>query len=95
MALREMRGGSLALLVWLLSLVVWAQSLALAIEHQEHHSPDHCCVICHSGPLPFVQISVAAGPTPVLPVAWFASPAEFHDTHDVLTPASSSRAPPA
>ena len=79
----------------MLWLALWAQSSALALEHQAHHACDHCCLLCHSGPLPFLEINVPAAGVPVVPVAWVASAAEFQGAHDILIPTSSSRAPPA
>jgi hypothetical protein len=79
----------------MLWLALWAQSSALALEHQAHHSRDHCCLLCHSGPLPFLQTSVSAAADPSLPVVWMASADEFQGVHDVLISTSSSRAPPA
>jgi len=79
----------------MLWLALWAQSSALALEHQAHHAREHCCLLCHVGPLPFLQTSISAAAVPVLPVAWVASVAEFQGAHDALIPTSSSRAPPA
>ena len=79
----------------ILCLVVWAQSSAVALQHSEHHSSEHCCLLCHAGPLPFLQTGVAVSLVPSLPVAWFATASDFQDTHDVLIATGCSRAPPA
>jgi hypothetical protein len=76
-------------------LALWAESSALALEHHEHSASDHCCLLCHVGPLPLLQTSVSAAAVPVLPVAWVAFAVEFQSAHDVLIATSSSRAPPA
>jgi hypothetical protein len=83
------------LVLCILCLMVWAQSSALALQHSQHHSSEHCCLLCHAGPLPFLQTAVAISLVPHLRVAWFAARAECHDTHDVLIATASSRAPPA
>ncbi|HKE25473.1 MAG TPA: hypothetical protein VKB88_24105 [Bryobacteraceae bacterium] len=95
MGLREDCRRRALLVLCILCLVVWAQSSALALQHSEHHSSEHCCLLCHAGPLPFLQTTVAISLAPVLPVAWFASAIEVADTHDVLIATSCSRAPPA
>ena len=79
----------------LLCLAVWAQSSALALENHAHHSSEHCCLLCHTGPLPFLQTEVSTSAAPVLLVAWVASAAEYHGAPEALVPTRSSRAPPA
>lgn len=95
MAVGEPYRGRTLVVVCLLCLIVLAQSSALALEHREHHSSEHCCLLCHAGPLPFLQGTMSVALAPTLPVTWFASAIEFQDTHDVLIATSSSRAPPA
>jgi len=95
MILREIRGRRALLVLAILCLMVWGQSAALSLEHSEHHSSEHCCLLCHAGPLPFLQTTLSIAVAPVVPLAWFAPPAEIQDTHDVLIATSSSRAPPA
>lgn len=95
MVLRELRGRRALFILAILCLMVWAQSAALILEHSEHHSSEHCCLLCHAGPLPFLQTTLSVAVAPVVPLAWFAPPAEIQDTHDVLIATSSSRAPPA
>jgi hypothetical protein len=79
----------------LLCVTILAQSSALSAQSQPHHSPDHCCLLCHVGPLPFLQTSVSALLAPVFQVVWLAPPAYFETTSDVRLVPSSSRAPPA
>lgn len=79
----------------MLCLAVWAQSSALALENHQHQATEHCCLLCHVGPLPFLQTSFTAAAVPVLPVAWTVSAAKFQGAPDVLIPTRSSRAPPA
>jgi len=94
-ALRKYSGRRTLLVLCMLCLAVWGQCSALALEHHEHHATDHCCLLCHVGPLPFLQTNVSAAPVPVLPVARVAFAADFQDVVDFLIPTSSSRAPPA
>jgi hypothetical protein len=72
-----------------------AQSSPLSAQRESHHSPDHCCLLCHKGPLPFLQASLSAALAPVFQVVWLAPPARFEATSDVRLVPSTSRAPPA
>jgi hypothetical protein len=84
----------LLVVLLLLCATLLAQSSALSAQSESHHSPDHCCLLCHVGPLPFLQTSVTAALTPVLQVVWLAPPAHFETTSDVRLVPSPSRAPP-
>ena len=79
----------------LLCVTVLAQSSALSAQSESHHSPDHCCLLCHVGPLPFLQTSVSASLAPVFQVVWMAPPAHIEITPDVLVVPRASRAPPS
>jgi hypothetical protein len=85
----------LPVIVLLLCVTVLAQSSALSAQSESHHSPDHCCLLCHVGPLPFLQTSVAAVWAPVFQVVWLAPQAQFETTSDILVVPSPSRAPPS
>jgi hypothetical protein len=94
--MRSNYGGRRVFLVLLLLCVtVLAQSSALSAQSETHHSPDHCCLLCHVGPLPMLQNSVTVAVAPVFQMVWMTVATEFQATHDVLLNASSSRAPPA
>jgi len=84
----------LLVVVALLCLTVLAQSAALSEQASPHHSGNHCCLLCHVGPLPFLQTAVAAVLAPVLQVVWLASPAPFKSNSNVCLYSSPSRAPP-
>jgi len=71
-----------------------AQFSALALESEHHHSPDHCCALCHVG-LPFLQPAVTADVPPVLIVVWLAPSSDADTPHQTLLAQASSRAPPA
>ena len=96
---KTVRGGFLSsrtlLVLLLLSLTLLGQSAALASQEESHHAPDHCCLLCHVGPLPFLQTTATSGLTPIFLVAWLAPEPDFAPAHQVLLAASSSRAPPA
>jgi hypothetical protein len=83
------------LLVLLLLCLTLGQAFTLASERESHHTPDHCCLLCHVGPLPFLQTTVTATVMPIFPVAWLAPVPDFDTAHQVLLSASSSRGPPA
>jgi hypothetical protein len=76
-------------------LTLMGQSLALASQEESHHAPDHCCLLCHVGPLPFLQTSVTASVTPIFSIAWLAPTPDCQAAHQVLLSPSSSRGPPA
>ena len=81
-------------LLLLLSILVFAQSASLASEHLHQHSSQHCCGLCHSGPLPFVQPAIASSLAPSLAVAWLEGFFGSDAPHEVILTAGSSRAPP-
>jgi len=81
--------------VLLVCLTLMGQSLALASQGESHHAPDHCCLLCHVGPLPFLQTTVTATVMPIFLVVWLAPAPDFSPAHQVLLSAISSRGPPA
>jgi hypothetical protein len=83
------------LVLALVCLTLCGQSLALASQEESHHAPDHCCLLCHVGPLPFLQTAVTATVTPIFLVAWLAPVPDFELAHQAPLFASSSRGPPA
>ncbi len=83
------------LIVLLLCVTGVAQFAALAGETESHHSSDHCCLLCHMGPLHFVEASASAGLAPVFAVVWLTPAAAVATAHDVQLSASPARAPPA
>ena len=83
------------IILLLLCVTVLAQSSALSAQSESHHAADHCCLLCHVGPLPFLQTSVSATLAPVFQVVWLAPPASVEITPDVLILPSASRAPPS
>lgn len=78
----------------LLCVTVLAQSSALLAQSELHHSRDHCCLLCHVGPLPFLQISVHEARVPSLPMVWLTLAARFGTTSEGPQYSSPSRAPP-
>lgn len=76
-------------------LTLMGQSRALASQDESHHAPDHCCVLCHVGPLPFLQTTATAAAMPVFLAAWLTPTPDFERAHQALLSTSSSRGPPA
>jgi hypothetical protein len=89
------RDRRLLIILALLCVTVWAQSSALASQTESHHSPDHCCLLCHVGPLPFLQTSVTAKAPPVFQMVWLACPPAPQSTLDPVVIPTPSRAPPS
>ena len=90
----QLSGRTLPVLL-LVCLTLLGQPLALASQEESHHVPDHCCLLCHVGPLPFLQSIVTATVTPIFLVVWLTPAPDFELTHFALLFASSSRGPPA
>src|SRR5436189_4155810 len=82
-------------LLLLLCAVVIAQTSSLASEHLHQHSSQHCCGLCHTGPLPFIQASVSSATAPAVSVSWLESASARDITHEAPITAGGSRAPPA
>src|SRR3954468_4792272 len=82
-----------AVFLLLLCAVVWAQVISFASEHSHQHSTQHCCGLCHTGPLPWIQTDLTAV-EPEQPTVWL-EPANAGDRpRDVAPVAQQSRAPP-
>jgi hypothetical protein len=77
----------------LLCVVVLAQSAALWSAIEPHHA-GHCCLLCHVGSLPFLQLSDTVSVTPVMVMERLLPHPDVEASHDVLLTANSSRAPP-
>ncbi|HLK63646.1 MAG TPA: hypothetical protein VKU19_09410 [Bryobacteraceae bacterium] len=92
---REFRGNRrLFVVLLLLCVTVLAQSSALSSQTENHHSPDHCCLLCHTGPLPFLQTRISTTLAPLFRVVWLAAPPHVETIADVRVVPSPSRAPP-
>jgi len=89
-ARRTLRG--LFVLLFLCALIC-AQTASFASDHS-HNRSEHCCGLCHVGPLPLLQPVTAAGGAPIMAVAWLALSRDFDTPHEALLAAGSSRAPP-
>lgn len=72
-----------------------AQFSALVSEPETHHASDHCCLLCHAGPLQFLEVSATSGLAPVFEVVCLAPAVEVATAHDSQLSASPARAPPA
>jgi hypothetical protein len=83
-----------SLVLLLLYAVVCAPTASLSAEHS-HNSSQHCCGLCHVGPIPFLQPVAAAALAPIVALAWLASASDLDSPREVLLTAGSSRAPPA
>ena len=94
--MRNLRHHRKALLIVLLLCVTGAaQFTALVSERETHHASDHCCLLCHVGPLQFLEASASPAIAPVFEVVWLTPAVEPPATHDALLPSSPARAPPA
>lgn len=83
------------LVVLFLCLIVYAQSVPLFAPPEPHHATDHCCLLCHVGSLPFLQVTTSAAVSPVVLVERLIPSPDSEASHDALLSANTSRAPPA
>jgi hypothetical protein len=95
----NMRGRTAArrisLILFLMCAVACVQAASIASEQFHQHSSQHCCGLCHTGPLAFIQTAMAAALAPILSQAWLDQTPRTDSPHQVLLAAASSRAPPA
>ena len=92
---RLLSHGKALFVVLLLCVTCLVQFGALLGERESHHSSDHCCLLCHVGPLQFLETSQTPVVAPVFEVVWLTPDLEAAQAHDVQLPASPARAPPA
>jgi len=85
----------ISLILFLMCAVVCVQAASIASEHFHQHSSQHCCGLCHAGPLPFIQTAITAALAPMLSQTWLEQTPGSAPAHEVLLAAGSSRAPPA
>jgi uncharacterized membrane protein len=89
------RTGKLLLIVLLLCAALGAQANSLASEQENHHGSQHCCRLCHIGPIPILYSTRVVSVVPVFSAVWVVRPSAPGPRRDVLVAATSSRAPPA
>jgi len=88
--------GKLLLIVLLLCAILGAQASSLVSEQEHHHGAQHCCRLCHIGPVPILPSAVA--PVVVAPffaAVWVVPSGAPGAPREVLLAAAPSRAPPA
>jgi hypothetical protein len=81
------------LVLLFLCAVISAQAASFSGVHSHQNSTQHCCALCHAGPLPFLEAGMAVAPVPYLATSWVAGPPESEAPRDVLLDSGSSRAP--
>ena len=91
---RSPRWRTFALLVLVLWATVMAQSLALAAEEHHHSAPDHCCLLCHLGPLPALHSATPIPGIPLVGIAYRTTTEPNCPLRGAAPAATSSRAPP-
>jgi len=82
-------------LIWALCAMLLAQFAAFTVSSQIHQAGEHCCLLCHVGPLPFLHGAVALAITPLFPAAWLESQPEFQAPPEPQGVTRASRGPPA
>jgi hypothetical protein len=84
-----------AVLILLMCALVCAQSAPLASAHAHHNSSQHCCLLCHAGPLPFLQATASALMSPFISAVWLEPPPPISTPGDHAVSTHDSRGPPA
>ena len=87
--------GKILLIVLLLCATLGAQTNSLASEQETHHGSDHCCGLCHLGPIPILPSAAVAIVAPVSSAVWLAPSSAPGAPREVLLASAASRAPPA
>jgi hypothetical protein len=79
----------------LVCLFVHAQVAALCAAPEPHHAAQHCCLLCHIGSLPFLQVSSSPSIAPVALVERLLHKSDCGAPAEVKARSNSSRAPPS
>jgi hypothetical protein len=87
--------GKFLLVVLLLCATLGAQANSLASEQETHHGSQHCCRLCHIGPIPILPAVAVAVAVPVSAAVWMPVAGGPAVPREVLLASSPSRAPPA
>ena len=83
------------LVVLLIFGVLQAQTSSFSADNLHHHPSEHCCALCHAGPMPLVRPAPAVATAPMLPLARVEPAPESDAPRDEPVRATHSRAPPA
>lgn len=78
----------------LLCLMFYGQSAALVSAIEPHHATGHCCLLCHVGSLPCLEIATPVTVAPIVVVARVIANPDIQASHEVLVNTNASRAPP-
>jgi hypothetical protein len=92
--MRSRAAARIPLLLLLLGAILCAQTASVVSGHFHQHSSQHCCGLCHAGPLPFLQPSASAALAPLFAPTWLEVPDLPGAPREALLTAGSSRAPP-
>jgi hypothetical protein len=87
--------GKLLLVALLLCATLSAQANSLTSEQETHHGSQHCCRLCHIGPIPILPAVAVAVAVPVSAAVWMPVDGGPAVPREVLLDSSPSRAPPA
>ena len=85
----------LLLIALLLCATLSAQGNSLTSEQETHHGSDHCCRLCHIGPIPILPAAAVAVVAPIFSAIWVAPSSAPGAPREVLLASAPSRAPPA
>src|SRR2546426_520395 len=95
MPFEERFRGKVLLIVLLLCATLGAQANSLTSEQEFHHGSQHCCRLCHIGPIPIVPTAAVVVVAPVFSAVWVPTLGAPGAPREILLAAAPSRAPPA
>jgi hypothetical protein len=85
---------NLAVVLLMTSALVCAQAASLISEELHHHSSQHCCGLCHTGPLPVLQPAAKTEVAPARFAFWFESSDDIGEPRHAPPASTDCRAPP-
>ena len=78
----------------LICALAFAQLAALPTGVDRHTSAQHCCSLCHAGPIASLQPVALWLLAPLLPTVWLTADQKLNASHAPLIISGESRAPP-
>jgi hypothetical protein len=91
---RRLQYMKLVISLLLLCVMALTQVSAFSAQNESHRPGEHCCMLCHVGPLQLLDTRVLMPEAPVLHVEWLPSHVSFESRSDFRLVRRPSRAPP-
>lgn len=91
---RRLQCMKLVIPLLLLCVMALTQVSALSAQNESHRPGEHCCLLCHAGPMQLLEARVLMPRAPVFQVEWLPSHVSFESCSDFRLVRRPSRAPP-